>query len=191
MGSGPVWCWRTKPGSGGCSRGPALAGAGVLPHSASCLGDERPPALPILCLAVFSGPPDPLHGNSLNQKVRVAAQVSTGPLPHVPGRLFGLCLPASTSEPSRDAQCSPALCPHPHLSWQDLASVLFSDAPLPQPATLPARPLPPTGKCRPLTALSPPMGCAGMVPSAGDVGVQRVCWPGGLLGVRAGCHRPQ
>ncbi|NWQ97705.1 AP4AT protein, partial [Burhinus bistriatus] len=51
--------------------------------------------------AVFSGPPDPLHGNSLNQKVRAAAQ--------------------------------------------DLASILFSDAPLPQPATLPARPLPPTG----------------------------------------------
>ncbi|KAM6111291.1 AP-4 complex accessory subunit tepsin isoform 2-T2 [Pterocles gutturalis] len=51
--------------------------------------------------AAFSGPPDPLHGNSLNQKVRVAAQ--------------------------------------------DLASVLFSDAPLPQPASLPARPLPPAG----------------------------------------------
>ncbi|NXI41690.1 AP4AT protein, partial [Galbula dea] len=51
--------------------------------------------------AAFTGPPDPLHGNSLNQKVRVAAQ--------------------------------------------DLASVLFSDAPLPQPATIPARPLPPSG----------------------------------------------
>ncbi|NXN06695.1 AP4AT protein, partial [Indicator maculatus] len=51
--------------------------------------------------AVFSGPPDPLHGNSLNQKVRAAAQ--------------------------------------------DLASVLFSDTPLPQPAMLSARPLPPTG----------------------------------------------
>ncbi|NXI95655.1 AP4AT protein, partial [Psophia crepitans] len=51
--------------------------------------------------AVFTGPPDPLHGNSLNQKVRTAAQ--------------------------------------------DLASVLFSDAPLPQPAALPARPLPPVG----------------------------------------------
>ncbi|KFQ70493.1 AP-4 complex accessory subunit tepsin, partial [Phaethon lepturus] len=50
---------------------------------------------------VFSGPPDPLHGNSLNQKVRAAAQ--------------------------------------------DLASVLFSDAPLPQPAAPPAHPLPPTG----------------------------------------------
>ncbi|NXV31720.1 AP4AT protein, partial [Rissa tridactyla] len=50
---------------------------------------------------VFSGPPDPLHGNSLNQKVRAAAE--------------------------------------------DLASVLFSDAPLPQPAVLSARPLPPTG----------------------------------------------
>ncbi|NXT18366.1 AP4AT protein, partial [Syrrhaptes paradoxus] len=51
--------------------------------------------------AAFSGPPDPLHGNSLNQKVRAAAQ--------------------------------------------DLASVLFLDAPLPQPASLPARPLPPAG----------------------------------------------
>ncbi|XP_075296892.1 AP-4 complex accessory subunit tepsin [Opisthocomus hoazin] len=51
--------------------------------------------------AVFSGPPDPLHGNSLNQKVRAAAQ--------------------------------------------DLASVLFSDAPLPVPAALPAQPPPPTG----------------------------------------------
>ncbi|NXP53804.1 AP4AT protein, partial [Heliornis fulica] len=51
--------------------------------------------------AVFTGPPDPLHGNSLNQKVRTAAQ--------------------------------------------DLASVLFSDAPLPQPAALPARPLPSAG----------------------------------------------
>ncbi|NWH71336.1 AP4AT protein, partial [Piaya cayana] len=52
--------------------------------------------------AVFSGPPDPLHGNSLNQKVRAAAQ-------------------------------------------QDLASVLFLDAPLPPPAVLLARPLPPAG----------------------------------------------
>ncbi|NXF42328.1 AP4AT protein, partial [Nyctibius bracteatus] len=51
--------------------------------------------------AVFSGPPDPLHGNSLNQKVRAAAQ--------------------------------------------DLASVLFSDVPLPQPASPLARPLPPAG----------------------------------------------
>ncbi|NXH22913.1 AP4AT protein, partial [Bucco capensis] len=51
--------------------------------------------------AVFTGPPDPLHGDSLNQKVQVAAQ--------------------------------------------DLASVLFSDAPLPQLAMMPARPLPPTG----------------------------------------------
>ncbi|XP_069728688.1 AP-4 complex accessory subunit tepsin isoform X2 [Phaenicophaeus curvirostris] len=51
--------------------------------------------------AVFSGPPDPLHGNSLNQKVRAAAQ--------------------------------------------DLTSVLFLDAPLPPPAALLARPLPPAG----------------------------------------------
>ncbi|NXG22945.1 AP4AT protein, partial [Grallaria varia] len=46
--------------------------------------------------AVFSGPPDPLHGNSLNQKVRAAAQ--------------------------------------------DLATVLFSDAPLPQSLPLPPVP---------------------------------------------------
>ncbi|XP_039417982.1 AP-4 complex accessory subunit tepsin isoform X2 [Corvus cornix cornix] len=51
--------------------------------------------------AVFSGPPDPLHGNSLNQKVRAAAQ--------------------------------------------DLATILFSDAPLPQPLALPARPPAPAG----------------------------------------------
>ncbi|XP_071429568.1 AP-4 complex accessory subunit tepsin isoform X2 [Pithys albifrons albifrons] len=51
--------------------------------------------------AVFSGPPDPLHGHSLNQKVRAAAQ--------------------------------------------DLASLLFSDAPLPQPLALPARPPAPAG----------------------------------------------
>ncbi|NWV66309.1 AP4AT protein, partial [Malurus elegans] len=51
--------------------------------------------------AVFSGPPDPLHGNSLNQKVRAAAQ--------------------------------------------DLASILFSDAPLPQSPALPARPPAPAG----------------------------------------------
>ncbi|NXY39174.1 AP4AT protein, partial [Pomatorhinus ruficollis] len=51
--------------------------------------------------AVFSGPPDPLHGNSLNQKVRAAAE--------------------------------------------DLASILFSDAPLPQPLALSARPPAPAG----------------------------------------------
>ena len=34
------------------------------------------PSLP--CPTVFTGPPDPLHGNSLYQKVRVAAQVSPG-----------------------------------------------------------------------------------------------------------------
>ncbi|NXY59877.1 AP4AT protein, partial [Callaeas wilsoni] len=51
--------------------------------------------------AVFSGPPDPLHGNSLNQKVRAAAQ--------------------------------------------DLATILFLDAPLPPPLALPARPPAPAG----------------------------------------------
>ncbi|XP_039571738.1 AP-4 complex accessory subunit tepsin isoform X3 [Passer montanus] len=50
--------------------------------------------------AAFSGPPDPLHGNSLNQKVRAAAQ--------------------------------------------DLAKILFSDAPLPQPLA-PGRPPAPAG----------------------------------------------
>ncbi|NWI35726.1 AP4AT protein, partial [Picathartes gymnocephalus] len=55
--------------------------------------------------AAFSGPPDPLHGNSLNQKVRAAAQ--------------------------------------------DLASILFSDAPLPQPLALPTRPPAPAGECSP------------------------------------------
>ncbi|KFV72066.1 AP-4 complex accessory subunit tepsin, partial [Struthio camelus australis] len=66
--------------------------------------------------AVFAGPPDPLHGNSLNQKVRAAAQ--------------GGCRSYSSLRPP---------------FRPDLASVLFSDALLPQPATLPARPLPPVG----------------------------------------------
>uniref|UniRef100_A0A8C3U943 TEPSIN adaptor related protein complex 4 accessory protein n=1 Tax=Catharus ustulatus TaxID=91951 RepID=A0A8C3U943_CATUS len=35
--------------------------------------------------AVFSGPPDPLHGNSLNQKVRAAAQVGAGGTGQPPG----------------------------------------------------------------------------------------------------------
>lgn len=40
------------------------------------------------CPTVFAGPPDPLHGNSLYQKVRAAAQVSPGPrsLPALPAQ---------------------------------------------------------------------------------------------------------
>ncbi|XP_035758430.1 AP-4 complex accessory subunit tepsin, partial [Egretta garzetta] len=76
--------------------------------------------------AVFTGPPDPLHGNSLNQKVRAAAQVSAGPVPPVPvftgppDPLHGnslnqkvraaaqLCLP----DPCRRTRLGrPALCP--------------------------------------------------------------------------------
>ncbi|KAK2500537.1 hypothetical protein MC885_006503, partial [Smutsia gigantea] len=71
--------------------------------------------------AVFAGPPDPLHGNSLYQKVRAAAQVSLepgstpaiGPVP-VSVRTWGppcsltpghLCLPASLPGP-----CPPQVC---------------------------------------------------------------------------------
>lgn len=102
------------------------------------------PACPALCLAAFTGPPDPLHGNSLNQKVRAAAQVSAGHVTFVPGHCCGgwssscsLCLALPSS-----------LCSSIPLSWQDLASFLFSDAALPTVTTLPARPLPPAGKCR-------------------------------------------
>lgn len=101
------------------------------------------PACPSSCLAAFTGPPDPLHGNSLNQKVRAAAQVSAGPVTSVPGHCSGgwssshsLCLVLLSSLSSIS------------LSWQDLASFLFSDALLPAVTTLPARPLPPAGKCR-------------------------------------------
>uniref|UniRef100_A0A8B9G1Q5 TEPSIN adaptor related protein complex 4 accessory protein n=1 Tax=Amazona collaria TaxID=241587 RepID=A0A8B9G1Q5_9PSIT len=49
--------------------------------------------------AAFAGPPDPLHGNSLNQKVRVAAQVSAGAAPAVPRAPHGaagqLCMGSS------------------------------------------------------------------------------------------------
>lgn len=49
---------------------------------------------------VFSGPPDPLHGNSLYQKVRAAAQVSPG-FRSVPGqrRTFVLLPPPGTLAP--------------------------------------------------------------------------------------------
>uniref|UniRef100_A0A8C5UG92 TEPSIN adaptor related protein complex 4 accessory protein n=1 Tax=Malurus cyaneus samueli TaxID=2593467 RepID=A0A8C5UG92_9PASS len=40
--------------------------------------------------AVFSGPPDPLHGNSLNQKVRAAAQVGAGGTGQPPARSSGV-----------------------------------------------------------------------------------------------------
>lgn len=199
----PAW----QPGraqGGSCLQGlRALAGVGVLPNPASCLAAEHPPALPPSCLAVFTGPPDPLHGNSLNQKVRAAAQVSAGPTPTVPDGVLKPCLEWQGSSASQSpasgrrwgAWRSPALCPHPPLSRQDLASVLFSDAPLPQPAALPACPLPPTGKPRPLTALLPSVGHAGSaglvwLPLTGAVVVQRGHWPGELLGLRAGCCRP-
>lgn len=115
--------WQPGRAQGGsCLQGlRALAGVGVLPHPASCLGAERPPALPPSCLAVFTGPPDPLHGNSLNQKVRAAAQVSAGPTPTVPNGPLKPCLEwqgssasqSPASGPCWGAWCSPALCPHP------------------------------------------------------------------------------
>lgn len=41
-------------------------------------GARAQPVPSDFCPAAFSGPPDPLHGNSLYQKVRAAAQVSPG-----------------------------------------------------------------------------------------------------------------
>lgn len=57
--------------------------AGAVPGTGSYPTWEHPPPgsiphLPLCVSAVFSGPPDPLHGNSLNQKVRAAAQVGAG-----------------------------------------------------------------------------------------------------------------
>uniref|UniRef100_A0A8C9US17 TEPSIN adaptor related protein complex 4 accessory protein n=1 Tax=Spermophilus dauricus TaxID=99837 RepID=A0A8C9US17_SPEDA len=51
----------------------------ILPYlcshgSSSFLAQAQPPLVGFLCLLVFAGPPDPLHGNSLYQKVRAAAQ---------------------------------------------------------------------------------------------------------------------
>lgn len=53
------------------------------------------PHPPFCVSAVFSGPPDPLHGNSLNQKVRAAAQVGAGgsPQPLALGTLGFSALP--------------------------------------------------------------------------------------------------
>lgn len=66
-------------GEGGLARGGAAAPT----------WQQRPPQ-PVPCPAAFTGPPDPLHGTSLYQKVRAAAQVSPGPTsalgPQLPSR---------------------------------------------------------------------------------------------------------
>lgn len=194
-----MWCWGTQPG---CRREPEAA-----PEAEHCLGpvfclvpgsraSPSPPGL-VPCSVHWAPRPPPWQqlepegpGGRAGEcwPRSPCAGRSAGVLPGAAGQL---CLP----DPCRRTRLGrPALCPHPPLSRQDLASVLFSDAPLPQPATLPARPLPPAGTCRPLVLLSPPKGCAGSagpVPLAGAVGVWRPCWPGGLLGVRAGCRGPR
>ena len=57
-----------------------MSGVGFEAGPLGVVGIAQLSAAP-LCLrpAVFTGPPDPLHGNSLYQKVRAAAQVSPGP----------------------------------------------------------------------------------------------------------------
>lgn len=58
-------------GRPGARRGPAVQD--YLPR---CWGSQRPPHAEYPLCSVFAGPPDPLHGISLYQKVRAAAQVS-------------------------------------------------------------------------------------------------------------------
>uniref|UniRef100_A0A8C9G7I9 TEPSIN adaptor related protein complex 4 accessory protein n=2 Tax=Piliocolobus tephrosceles TaxID=591936 RepID=A0A8C9G7I9_9PRIM len=61
----------------GCHPGPRDSqGLGPVHHvlqGAAVPGSALPPTC-LLCSAAFAGPPDPLHGNSLYQKVRAAAQ---------------------------------------------------------------------------------------------------------------------
>ncbi|NWT91609.1 AP4AT protein, partial [Urocynchramus pylzowi] len=70
--------------------------------------------------AVFSGPPDPLHGNSLNQKVRAAAQVGAGGTGQPPAPCSGASgLPSTANTPlslcaSGSHRTWPAFC---HPSW--------------------------------------------------------------------------
>ncbi|KAG8507517.1 AP-4 complex accessory subunit Tepsin [Galemys pyrenaicus] len=92
--------------------------------------------------AVFAGPPDPLHGNSLYQKVRAAAQVS-------PAGRFRSCLgDGAAAREQRTAVGTGGQLPPAPLSRcplvQDLGSALFSDSPSPPPAP-PPRALPPAG----------------------------------------------
>lgn len=103
--------------------------------------------------------------------------------PEGPGGCTGECRPHpccawGTARGLGAAPVLPSpLHPFPRLSRQDLASVLFSDAALPPPAALPARPLPPAGKRR---ARPPPT--APVLGAEGPAG-------GGLRGVRPGAAR--
>lgn len=60
------------------------AGRCAHPLRGPARGLGQRPLSPPSCPAGFTGPPDPLHGNSLYQKVRAAAQVSPGPAPRGP-----------------------------------------------------------------------------------------------------------
>ncbi|KAB0395092.1 hypothetical protein E2I00_003453, partial [Balaenoptera physalus] len=102
---------------------------------------------------VFTGPPDPLHGNSLYQKVRAAAQVSPGPrsLPAFPAWDSGstpaagrerLCV-ALRGEGGRGAEQRGGREDSGRVA--DLGAALFSDALSPLPPSQPPRALPPAG----------------------------------------------
>uniref|UniRef100_A0A8C3XCC1 Centrosomal protein 131 n=1 Tax=Cyanoderma ruficeps TaxID=181631 RepID=A0A8C3XCC1_9PASS len=62
--------------------------------------------------AVFSGPPDPLHGNSLNQKVRAAAQVGAG----------GTGQPSALSSGDSGLPSSPLSLSPSHRTWPAFCS---------------------------------------------------------------------
>lgn len=93
--------WEPQNGSccGGCARNR------VLPHL-------EQPHRPLCVSAVFSGPPDPLHGNSLNQKVRAAAQVGAG----------GTGQPSALSSGDSEVLSTPLSLSEPHRTWPAFCS---------------------------------------------------------------------
>uniref|UniRef100_A0A669PS06 TEPSIN adaptor related protein complex 4 accessory protein n=1 Tax=Phasianus colchicus TaxID=9054 RepID=A0A669PS06_PHACC len=126
--------------------------------------------------AAFTGPPDPLHGNSLNQKVRAAAQVSVGPVTSVPGPWARL----SASQGSFPASAGEAL-----LSTIQRAAEAVANAVLPSPEG-------PQSHCgelhedayQPVTAPSPARSLASSTnpPAATTAHVARVSHQPGLAG---------
>lgn len=144
-----VWLW----GSLGGGRPRGGQGAGGLDGCRLCpQGGQQRPAQLCPSPTGFAGPPDPLHGSSLYQKVRAAAQVSLGPGSTPAAGLAPLCLPGPRGWGAHGLTRGhlSALCPPP----QDLGTALFSDTWPPPPAAQPPRVLPPAGVW-PHAALSP------------------------------------
>lgn len=107
-------------GSLGGGRPRGGQGAGGLDGRRLCpQGGQQRPAQLCPSPTGFAGPPDPLHGSSLYQKVRAAAQVSLGPGSTPAAGLAPLCLPGPRGWGAHGLTRGhlSALCPPPPRTW--------------------------------------------------------------------------